>query len=483
MAEELYTYQQEAVEFLKRRKGRAGLFMEMGTGKTRVTLVYLRDAGARRILIGCPISAASVWRREIRTKLKLPWHGLNLTKRSILQRTRALQEYGAKMQVVVVNYNVLWMPKEADLSSTKRGVRMRAQAQKRLMDAIDKWQPDSVVLDEAHRIKGRNTRQSRYAASLARKHYVRRRLALTGTPVAQGLEDLFAIYRFIDPSVFGTNWQKFEGHYIKKGGYYGHEIVGYVNEEEAQTKVAETSVVVSKSEALDLPERQDVIVEFDLSPKAQKLYNRFNADFVADIEGLDQEGRRKNGRAIARITLTHLIRLQQLTSGFINTDNGEIKVGTDKLEQALDLIETALGQGQQVVVFCHFHYDIDMLAKALKNKCGIYDGRHKRTRERERVQFQRGKLKVMLVEISAGAESIELTAASLAIYYSLDNSLIHYAQSRDRLHRIGQVNRVTYYLLQARNTIDGKIFEDLGDKQDVAAKVHHLDYARRLATI
>ena len=396
-----------------------------------------------------------------------------------------MRRYGSKCQVVLANYNILWQPKEDALKDKRAGVRNRARAQKRFLDMLIKWAPDSVVLDEVHRIKSRSSRQSQYAGSFARRPFVKRRIGLTGTPVTKGIEDLFAIYRFIDPEVFGTRWVPFSGHYLNMGGYFGHEIKGYFNEDEAAEKVALTSFVISKGEALDLPERQDVIVEYELTPRTRKLYDKFKKESLAEIEGVDGDGKPLRGLALARIVLTSIIRQQQIASGWINTDNGIIDIGHEKLDQALDLISDAIAPQQQVVVFVSAHHDIDRIKAALPKttKYGVYaGGRYTKTREKDRNVFSRGKLNILIVEISAGSESIDLSAASIGIFYSLNHSLKDYAQARDRLHRIGQVNRVTYYILLGTRTVEMKMFDGLGNKQDIASKVSSLDYAKRILT-
>lgn len=455
--------------------------MEMGTGKTRSTLAYCQKAESKRILIGCPISAAGAWRNEIK-KLGLGWQGMDLTQGSLLWRAAMLRKHAKRVQVVLINFNVLWAPKGRALRDTRKRVRSRANAQKQLIDAIDFYKPDTVILDEAHRIKGRNTRQSMYAAVLAKKPYVRRRIALTGTPVAQGIEDLFAIYRFIDPTVFGTRWATFQSRYLRMGGYYNHNVVGYMNEDEIKAKVDATAFTISKSDALDLPERQDAIVPFKLSPKARRLYDKFKKEMLAEIEGLDENGKPKSGTALARIMLTTIIRLQQMTSGFVNSEEGIINISSDKLDATADLVEDAVAEGHSVVIFCRFRHDVSMLRTRLAEYgCSRYVGGMTGTeRDDALADFRSGKNKVFIADISAGSESIDLTVSNIAIFYSLNHSLKDYAQARDRLHRHGQTKKVTYYLMQAERSIDEEIFNRLQSKQDIARMISNLDYARRI---
>lgn len=474
----LYRYQREAVQKLHRRGGKAGLFMEMGTGKTRVSLVYLSEVKAERVLVVCPISAVGGWMREIR-KLRLHWHGLDLTRGTLARRLQRLARLGNRARVVLVNYDVLWMPSYEELHHKRVNVRSRARNQHKFVQALMRWAPDSVVMDEVHRIKSRNSKQSRYAATLARNTKIQRRLGLTGTHITQGLQDLFAIYRFIDPTVFGTNYAAFESQYIKKGGYFNHQIVGYKNVEEAEQKVRDTAFLISKTQALDLPPSVTIPIDVEFEPASRDRYREFTDEFIAQIEGVDDEGNPLSGQAIARIALTCLLRQQQLTSGFINTDKGEIVVSDEKLRATVDIVHDALEQGHQVVIWCLFSLDVKRLHEKIKGS-RILTGQTSKNVQQIEADFQAGKFKVLIAQIQAGSEGLDFTAATVGIFYSYDYKLMPYAQARNRIHRHGQTKKVTYYVMRVIDSVDGKVLDALGSKQDIARRVGNLEYARRL---
>lgn len=464
MTSSLYPYQERAVKFLQHRDGRAGLWMEMGTGKTRVALTYAEREHFHRVLIVCPISVSSVWEQEI-VKLGLDVLVRNLTSASIVQRTEMLNFYREQQAVehrplyIIVNYESFWrMP---------------------LREQLQKWRPDLVILDEAHRIKGRSTRQSKFAHSLTA--IVQARVALSGTPVTNGLQDLYSIYRFIDPLVFGTRYADFESRYVKKGGFQGYQIVGYYNEEEIAQKVRDTAFQISKAEALDLPERTDTVIPVKLSAKTRAKYMEVKKNAIAEIEGEDENGIPKRGVVLARIVLTTILRLQQITNGFVTTDTGETVIMSDeKLSICKELTSDAVEEGHQVVIFCRFLKDIARLSDAIPESATIHGSVPQPERARRLKAFQEGNIKVLICQIQVASLGIDLTASDIGIFYSTGFSLADFLQSRDRLHRHGQTKKVTYYHLLGERTVDHQVYEALQSKQQIASKVVNLDYARSL---
>jgi SNF2 family DNA or RNA helicase len=459
----LYPYQERAVAFLQNLNGCAGLFQEMGTGKTRVALTYCNRERFNRVLIVCPISVASVWEQEVR-KLEMDVEVYNLTYGSIVHRRQMLDFHSSDPDMplyTVVNYEAFWrMP---------------------LRQAIQKWAPEVVILDEAHRIKGRTTRQARFAHQLA--SVVPRRLALTGTPVTNGIQDLFSLYKFINPQVFGTRYADFEMHYIVKGGFGGYQIIGYRNEAEAAQKIRETAFQISKVEALDLPERTDTLLPVRLDSKSMAKYREFQKHAIAEMEGKDESGQPKRGIVLARIVLSTILRLQQITSGFVTTDKGETLVlSNEKVTACKDLVEDAVDQGHQVVVFCRFLKDIERLALILPQSDRIHGEVTQKERARRIEDFQAGKIRVLICQISVTSLGIDLTAADIGVFFSTGFSLTDFLQSRDRIHRHGQTKKVSYYYLVAENTVDLKVYKALQNKVQIASRVVNLDYARQLLT-
>lgn len=406
------------------------------------------------MLVVAPLSVVSVWRNE--AQLYPEWCFVDCTEGSVEQRAALYKEVviDDPAPLIVVGYESYW--------------------RKPLRDMILKYPPDIVIYDEAHRLRSRTTKQSRFSHILP--NHVRFRLALTGTPIAGGIENLYSIYKAIDDRVFGASWANFQNRYITMGGFGGYEIKGYRNTDEVERKLAETSYRITLEEARGIPQIDDIVIDVDLSPKADVVYNELRKYAIAEIDGKDEHGQPISGIALSRIVLTNLIRLQQVTSGFVKIDDGRIAdISSDKLDTALDIVSDVLSQRRKVVIFCRYTRDIDRLEDKLRRvatsvPCYVLDGRDRKGRDETVAAFQKPGPSVLLAEIAVASLGIDLSCADTAIFYSVDWDPIHYTQSRSRM--LLSNTPVTYYhLIKNRrgHSIDQKIYNDLADKQALAS--------------
>lgn len=168
--------------------------------------------------------------------------------------------------------------------------------------------------------------------------------------------------------------------------------------------------------------------------------------------------------------MTKMIRLAQVTSGYVKNEDGDItEVDTSKAAVLSDLLED-LPISEPVVVFCRFHHDLDAVKQAAQNAGRTPLELSGRTNELH--EWQAGDDgSVLAVQIQAGGVGIDLTRACYAVYYSVGYSLSDYDQSLARVHRPGQTRPVTYYHLVARKTVDVSIYNALRERRDV------IDYA------
>jgi len=163
------------------------------------------------------------------------------------------------------------------------------------------------------------------------------------------------------------------------------------------------------------------------------------------------------------------------------SDGRIIDLSHEKEKALLEILEDAIPGVGRVVIFCRFRHDIDRLDAAIKWPHYVLDGRSL-PKDRQEIldNFKASPQSVLIAQVAVGSLGIDLSCASVAVFYSVDYSLSNYLQSRDRLHRIGQVNRVTYYSLVARKTIDEKVYRALSKKENLARTVLDLTRARKL---
>jgi len=406
----------------------------MGVGKTFVALELLKLWEVNFALVVAPKAVLQVWEREAKKHLNGHFEVTVLNGTLPTRTKQAKQAIQRKGSIVVVNYEAVW---REPLSSL-------------LMRSI----PGAIILDESHRIKAPGGKASHFLAKLGK--LAQRRLALTGTPLPHSPLDCYALYRFLDPSIFGYSFTRFRSRYAQMGGFGGHEIKGFQNLEELHEKMYQVAVRVRSEDVLDLPDTLDETLTFALAPKAQKIYNDLEKHLVAEIEG---------GEITAANAMVKLLRLQQLTGGWLRADDSDKveQVDTGKAEVLKELIE---GMGrEQVVVFCRFRQDIDSIAQVCED-LGLTSAELS-GRKNELEVWEQWQAQVLIAQIQAGSLGVDLTQARYCCYYSTGFSLGEYMQSRARVHRPGQTRKVVYYHLCAENSVDMKIMKALESRQDL----------------
>lgn len=423
----------------------AALLMEQGCGKT---LTAIAVAGARflrgevkRLLVIAPTSVVPVWPKEFEEHADFP-HDVKALEGPSTKRKKILTTWSRndnQLQVAVLNFEGSW----------------------RMDDAIYKWKPDMIILDESQRIKTHNTKQSKEIHKLgARAKY---RYILTGTPITNGPLEFFSQYKFLDPKIFGKNFYAFRSRYAVMGGYGNHEIKGYQNLDELTSKAHRIAFRVTKKEALDLPETTNQTLYCDLEPSAAKVYKQVAKESIAELE---------KSTITANNVLTRALRLSQITGGFVKDEAGSIlHVSQNKLKLLEETVSDLIDAGKKAVIFARFTPEIEAIQQMLNKKKIGYVTIQGGTKNRGEIveQFQNNQnCKVFLGQIQAVREGLTLTAADTLIFYSLDYSYANYSQAAARIHRIGQKNRCTYVHLIARDTIDEHVMKAISEKKDLA---------------
>lgn len=421
----------------------AGLFMDMGTGKTRATLDLLRARGAALTLVITKrkVIEDGIWAREAASA----WPDLHVcaldtgTAAKRAGQVAALAANPPRPCLVLLNYESAW----------------RAPLGKALQ-AIP-W--DAVALDEAAAIKAASSKVSWWAKSLHDR--VPLRLALTGTPMAHSFLDAYGIYRFLDQRVFGSNFTLFKNRYaIQAPTRYGLKVVGINPEraEEFNRKIYSIAFRVEAADVLDLPEKQHIDRYCQLTPAGMAAYREMAETFIAELA---------DGTITAANGAVKMLRLQQIAGGWANDVDGVAReADTSKRELLLDMLEEL---SEPVAVFGRFRSDLDNIKRATEEAGGAYFEISGRAGEQQAwssaVDQDRARLLVIGVQIQSGGSGIDLTRTRLCIYYSTGHSLLDYEQSLARVHRPGQTRTVTYYHLLARGTVDVQIRKALEERK------------------
>lgn len=428
----------------------------MGCGKTLTAIAVVGAAyemGAiEKVLVVAPTSVCAVWPKEFDdyATFKYKVNVMLGDKKQRIKELEALKAFPFKaLKVAVINYESTW----------RDGI----------FEALMDWKPDLVIADESQRIKTHDAQQSKAMHKLG--DIAKYKLILSGTPVQNNAIDIFSQYRFLDPTVFGSNFYAFRGRYAIMGGFSNRQIVGYKDLDELIRKEHSIAYRVTKNEALDLPEQTFLTRYITMDAKDKNLYTQIKKNSFAELEG--------GGQISAPTVLTKLLRLQQFTGGFIQADDGAkpelvFKGKLDALEDIFD--DYVIDAGKKLVVFCRFRPEIDLIQKLMDKKkiryCSIYGDIKIDDRGDIVKEFQTNPdVKVFLAQIDTAGLGITLTAADTCVYYSENFNYAAYSQSLARIHRIGQRNCCTYIHLVVKGTIDETVLKALAKKEDLAKTI------------
>ena len=393
------------------------------------------------MLIVSPLSILGVWQEEFRKFADFEYSLIVLNGGETKKIEKLRQMPTAGLQVAVVNYESAW----------------------RMEQELAAWDADLVVCDEGHKIKTHNIAASKCMHRLGVK--ARYRMLLTGTIITNKAIDVFSPYKFLNPAVFGNSFYAFRNRYFDMVGYGNHTpILKASMAEELTRRIHSIAFRAIKVECLDLPETTEIIRSVELEPQARKLYQQLVRDSYAQIKG---------GEITAANVLTRLLRLSQLTGGFLRGDETDRveRVSTAKLDALSDIVDSAAQEGGKLVIIARFLPEIDAITAMLERKSiafSLITGAVKDRDEQVR-RFQADpEVTVFVGQIAAAGLGITLTAADKMVFYSLDYSMSNFEQTKARIHRVGQNNPCTYLYLVAKNTVDARVLKALRDKANLA---------------
>ena len=331
---------------------------------------------------------------------------------------------------------------------------------------FEKNQFDLIALDEAHYIKNRSSNRAKALLKMAVN--AKYRYFLTGTLVGNGqLENVYAPFTFLDPylergrvysRIFGGSFQKFQDRYCILNMY--HKPSSYIHVKELQEIINEHSYRVKKVDCLDLPEKlPDEVIKVDQAEP------RFYKKLATESAILEYE-------ILAENPLSRLVKLRQLCSGHIKTEDQLIEVGNNKIPILEEIIE-GYPEDKKLVIFAEFKYSIGKISELLRKMKIRYvtlDGDQKdKTIWR---QFQADKrIRVIVCQYQTAAAGIDLFASDTIIYYEMTLRSNILEQSRDRIHRTGQKSKCSYIFLLTKGTVEEHIYKTLSGYSDFSEKL------------
>jgi SNF2 family DNA or RNA helicase len=469
----LYPYQQTGAAFLN-TAGSALLADEMGTGKTVQTVRALEEAGSYPALIVCPNGVKQTWQREFARWA--PGRRVVVTGGTTEDNKRAVAEVtNGLADVLVVHYEALrYLSRLAGYGSIRlQGCSKCEPNSKRRADlcqkedkALNMVQWAAVVADEAHRAKNPKADQTRALWALGDR--ADRRIALTGTPIANSAEDLWSIMRFVAPEEYPAKTAWIERYAVTAPNFWSPapDVLGLKEEmrPELDRYFLPRFLRRTKAEVLpDLPEKVYERREVLLSGKQKRAYDQLKKGMMAEIEA---------GIITADNILTAHLRLRQLAAAYgtvVRTEGKEWdeQVKLTEPSSKLDELEDVLMElgDQQTVVFAESSQLI-RLAAARLDKLPItyvtYTGDDKLDKRTDAVAlFTEGKAQVFLATVAAGGEGLDgLQVADTCVFLQRPWSAVVSKQAEDRLHRVGQTGQCVTYIDIVTVNDHGETVED-----------------------
>ena len=462
-----YDHQRTAMDHAG-KKDAYGFFMEMGTGKSKVLIDNLGslflEGKCNFALIIAPKGVYRNWvAKEIPEHMSddvphrvIRW--VSSPNKKQRQELNSIKDAYSGLTIFVMNVEAF---------STVKGQNAGMWLAKRL------GKFGMIAIDESTTIKNHKAKRTKSLMKVAEGFSFRR--LLTGSPVTKSPLDVFSQCEFLRPGLLGyDSYWAFQSRYavVKKqnmGGRSFTQVVGYRNLDELTDRIDRFSYRVLKKDCLDLPEKTYTARYIPLTKEQKMMYERIQREALM----LFDDGEMVTAPAV----ITQLLRLQQVLSGHIKTDEGKIVTFPTKRMDALQEIMDE--HDGKAIIWSRFRYDIQAIVLTLQKKYGEHSaaGYFGDTGDEERNDIVRNfqdpnhPLKYFVGNPSTAGYGLTLTEADLVVYYANDFNLETRIQSEDRAHRIGQKNPVTYVDLICEGTIDEKIVKSLRAKIDIGAKV------------
>lgn len=432
-----HEYQKMAIEKIYGTP-RCGLFLEMGLGKTVITLTALEDMmynsfEVGKVLVIAPLRVAEdTWSRE-----SAKWEHLKHLRISKILGTPAQRRaaLAAEADIYIINReNVVWLCDELSVAGG--------------------WFFDAVVIDELSSFK--SPKAQRFKA--LRKYITRSRrvIGLTGTPAPNGLIDLWSqIYLLDGGERLGRTLTGYRERFFLPDKRNQTTIFSYKPKDGADKaiwdRLSDICVSMRAEDWLTLPERIDNVVTVRMTDKQRAAYEKFEREqYIQFIEG--------EVTAVSAAALTNKL-LQYSNGAMYKADGDYIETCEGKLDALEDIIEAA--NGKPVLCFYSYKHDLERIQKRFPNAVKLDNAK-------DIENWNNGGIELLLAHPAGAGHGLNLQAGgNIIVWFGLTWSLELYQQANARLYRQGQENAVVIHHLLTEHTVDERVYQSLQGKGEV----------------
>lgn len=432
MKYEPHSYQQFAAEYIETHPV-AAVLLDMGLGKTSITLTALADLlfdsfEIHKVLVIAPLRVASVtWSAEIEK-----WEHLHILQYSVAVGTEAerLAALKTDADIYIINReNVQWLIEKSGVP----------------------FDFDMLVVDELSSFK--NHQAKRFKALMKARPKVKRVVGLTETPSSNGLMDLFAEFKLLDMGArLGRFIGQYRAAYFKPDKMNGMVVYSYKPlpgaEEQIYEKISDITISMKATDHLKMPELISTQYEVQLSDAEKKKYEEMKKDLVLQLP---------EGEITAANAASLTGKLSQMANGAVYADNESVlEIHQRKLDALEDIIESA--NGKPVLVAYWFRHDLERIKKR-------FAVREIKT-SRDIADWNNGSIPVAVIHPASAGHGLNLqSGGSALVWFGITWSLELYQQTNARLWRQGQTaETVVITHIITKGTIDERIIKALKTK-------------------
>ena len=432
-----------------RQRSHAGLFLDMGLGKTVVTLTVVNRlireefAASKALVIAPKRVAEDTWSTEAAKWDHLS--GLRVAKILGTEKQR-LSALSSRADLYVINReNVVW-----------------------LVDTVGKnWDFDILIIDELSSFKSSKSKRWRALKRVAATcDYV---YGLTGTPAANGYLDLWPETYLLDRGErLGRTLGAFRNMFFTAGSRNGHVIYEWKLKPGAKDRIdhmlADLCLSMSKEDWIDMPPRTFNNVWVRMSPSARKLYDQFQKDRIlpllkGEVSSLDAD---YDSAVLADQAATLTGKLLQMANGAVYDEAKAVFRIHDAKLDALEEIREA-SHGEPLLVFYTYRHDLSRIRERFPD-AETLDGADSIRR------WNAGEIPLLLCHPASAGHGLNLQQGGhIAVWFGLPWSLELYQQANDRLHRMGQEHPVIIHHIVCRDTMDERVLAAL-QRKDVTQR-------------
>lgn len=430
-----HEYQKKAIAYIIEHE-KCGLFLDMGLGKTVITLTAIEDLmynqfEIEKVLVIAPLRVAeSTWSTECEK-----WEHLRHLKISKILGTptqRRLALYSNADIYIINRENVPWLCNE--LSN-------------------DAWAFDMVAIDELSSFKNPSSQRFKHLRKYIFKS--NRVVGLTGTPSPNGLIDLWSQIYLLDGGVrLGKTITSYRQNYFLPDKCNAQVIYSYKPKENTDNlihqAISDICLSMSAKDYLTLPQRIDNIMPVYLSEKEKLQYDEFEKNSYLEFI---------NGEITALSKASLINKLLQFSNGAVYSDDGYIEVSDKKIKALQEIMDTS--QGQPILCFYSYKHDVERIQKVIPDA--------KVLKSNDDIQsWNRGEISLLLVHPASAGFGLNLQhGGHIIVWFGLTWSLEQYQQANARLYRQGQTQSVIIHHLITQGSVEHRVMDSLQGKKDV----------------